>query len=186
MQRESQNSNGFLEELKSQFDRDLEIRKNHDSKITSLITMSSSVVTVLIGIGTFLVSHIVPKDYVFGVTLWILGLGILTAIGCIILLIISYSLRKYTFPMGHEQFFNKEEYDHEMIQRFRNASTERFTELMTEEYLASIKDASNVNSDKARYIKYGQIAFLISIGFIGLLLCYILIQYGYNAISLNF
>ena len=192
MQVEGKSSKEFLDELKSQFDRDLEIRKNLDSKSTSMITMSSSVVTVLIGIGTFLVSHIVSLDTkvdVFGTSLWILVLGILSAMVCIILLIISYALRSYTFPMGHEQFYKKDkkdEYDHENIQKFRNASENEFTGLMIEEYLACIKDANKASSNKSRFIKWGQISFLVSIGFIALLLCYVLIEYGYHVIKLQF
>lgn len=109
MQESNEASNDFLSELKLQFDRDMEVRKNLDSKITSTITMSSSVVTVLIGIGTLLVSNIEPKAEVFGASLWILAIGILSAFASVLLLIKSYSLRKYTYPMGHEQFFKDDE-----------------------------------------------------------------------------
>jgi len=189
MQETNEASNEFLSELKSQFDRDMEVRKNLDSKITSMITMSSSVVTVLIGIGTLLVSNIEPKTDVFGISLWILGFGILTAIACIILLIKSYAMRTYTYPMGHERFFKddeKGEYDYEMIKKFRTASLDKFAQLMIEEYLVSIKNSSKANSNKVKYIKLGQISFLCSMGLIALLLCYVLIEYGSRAISLQF
>ena len=47
---------GFLNELKSQFDKEMELRKNLDTKANTMITVASSVSTLLIAIGTFLMA----------------------------------------------------------------------------------------------------------------------------------
>ena len=44
---------GFLNELKSQFDKEIELRKNLDTKANTMITVASDVSTLLIAIGAF-------------------------------------------------------------------------------------------------------------------------------------
>jgi hypothetical protein len=183
MQETKEASNEFLNELRIQFERDLDIKKTLDSKATNMITMSGTIVTILIAIGTFLLTRLESTSNVFHVSLWILAVGIVLAITCIVLQIFSYSLKKYTFPMGHESFFVDGEFNKEMSEKFRNAPKDQFTKRMVEEYLVSIKNFSKVNAKKARLIKIGQWCFVSGIIAIAVLLGYVL--YGPNINFLN-
>ena len=197
MQRETENSNGFLDELKSQFERDMEVRNNLDSKSTHLITMSSTIVTILVSIGTFLVSKIgvnpiiepiYPFAYplIFYVSLLILGLGIILSTFCILYLTKSYAIRKYRYPMGHEVFFKGDKYQQELADKFRNYSSETFNKHIVKEYLESIKNNSETISHKAGMIKKGQKFLNPAIGSIAVLLVFILLTFGMNLIKVNF
>jgi hypothetical protein len=48
----------FLSEIKAQYTQRHELRKGLDEKTDKMITLSSAITTLLIGIGTFLVSNV--------------------------------------------------------------------------------------------------------------------------------
>jgi hypothetical protein len=55
----------FLEELKIQFDKLIDLRKALDGKASAMITVASGLITVSIAIGTFIVSQIVIKNDIY-------------------------------------------------------------------------------------------------------------------------
>ena len=121
----------FLSELKSQFDKEIDLRKNLDAKANTMITVASGVSTLLIAIGTFLVSRILQQNvygiYVYGISIAILGVGIVLAVLGIAFFIQAYSLRDYRYPMGHEWFFPQGEYKKERVDSVRNLPTKNST-----------------------------------------------------------
>lgn len=177
----------FLGELKSQFERDIDLRKTLDSKTNTMITMSSSIVTILIAIGTFLISKIEPKDgFYYYLAIGIFALGVTLATLCIILLTTSYFLRSYTYPMGHEKFFDNGTYKKEKADKYIHASKEKFTDLMIQEYLVSIKTYAEMNSKRAETIKKGQKFLIPAIISIAVLVGYVLIFHGAHLVQLTF
>lgn len=97
----------FLAELKSQFDKDIDLRKTLDNKANSMITVISGITTLLIAIGTFLISRIVEKNIVYDRSIGILAWGVVLATVSIFYFIQSYSLRSYKYAVGHEYFFDE-------------------------------------------------------------------------------
>jgi hypothetical protein len=196
-QNETEDSNGFLNELKSQFDRDIDIRNSLESKSTQLITMSSTIVTILVSIGAFLISKIsanpdlqntYPLVYpsIFLVSLGILVSGIVLATICIYFLTKSAAIRKYKYPMGHENFFENDNYDEKEADKFRKYPTEVFNKHMVKEYLQSIKTNSESISEKSGLIKKGQKFLNPAIFTIAILVVFVLGTFGFNLIKLNF
>ena len=55
----------FLEELKIQFDKLIDLRKALDGEASAMITVASGLITVSIAIGTFIVSQIVIKNDIY-------------------------------------------------------------------------------------------------------------------------
>jgi hypothetical protein len=51
----------FLSELKSHFEKVIDLRKNLDGKANTMITIASSLITINIAIGTFLLSRITVR-----------------------------------------------------------------------------------------------------------------------------
>ena len=76
MESEGQSSDEFLTEVRYQFERDLDLRKNLDFKSTDLMTKCSTIVTILVSIGTFLIAKIDPRNDIFYISVFILGSGI--------------------------------------------------------------------------------------------------------------
>jgi hypothetical protein len=101
-------SRSRLAELKSQFDKDIDLRKTLDNKANTIITVISGITTLLIAIGTFLISRIVEKNIVYDISIGILALGVVLATVSIWYFIQSYSLRSYKYAVGHEYFFDEQ------------------------------------------------------------------------------
>ncbi len=186
MESDGQSSDEFLTEIRYQFDRDLDLRKNLDSKSTHLITMCSTIVTILVSIGTFLITKIVPKNEIFGISLAILGMGIILATCCIYLLTRSYALKTYRYPMGHEQFFKNGIYDLTMSETFRNTEKQKFNKHIIKEYFECIKSNSEIMVKKAEIIKKAQRLFNMAIFSVGIVVVFILGSFGLGLIKLNF
>src|SRR5437899_12623536 len=99
--------NDFPDEIRSQFQREIDLRVNLDNKTNNLITMSASIITALIALGTLLVIKIDPKTTIFPWSIGIFVIGVIIASLAIFFFIKAYSIRKYRYPMGYEAFFDE-------------------------------------------------------------------------------
>jgi hypothetical protein len=158
----------FLNELKFQYEKDLELKNTLDSKASNMSTISGSIVTISLLIATFLISKITSDLYV-GISVGILAIGILFAALAIIDFLRSYSVRRYRYAMGHEAFFDEQGYKKEVAKRFITANKQTFAELLAREYLESIKHNMKANENKANIIKEAQKYLAIEIALISIL-----------------
>jgi hypothetical protein len=55
----------FLSELKSQFEKLIDLKKSIDNKANTMITIAGSIVTLNVVAGTFLITRIVEKIRIF-------------------------------------------------------------------------------------------------------------------------
>ena len=178
--------NDFPDQLRSQFQREIDLRVNLDNKVNNLITMSASIMTVLIALGTLLVIKIDPRAEIFGISICIFIAGIVFASIAIWFFIKSYSIRKYRYPMGHEAFFDESgTYLKDIVHRFTVSSKEKFSEHIVKEYILSIKNFAERNGDKATATRNGQAMLLVSAISVASLLIFILISFGLKYISLR-
>ena len=161
----------FLNELKFQYEKDFELKNTLDSKASNMSTISGSIVTISLLIATFLISKITSDIYV-GISVGILAIGILFGILTIINFLRSYSVRRYRYAMGHEAFFDEQEYKKEVAKRFITASKQTFAEHLAREYLESIKHNMKANEDKANIIKEAQTYLTIEIAIISVLVAF--------------
>lgn len=161
--------------------------------------MSSTISTLLISIGAFLVVRIEPKNWVFFGSIVILAIGILIGTLAIWCFIQSYSLRRFTYPMTYHQFFDVSEdedddYDDEQgvakykestAELFRTAPMEKYNKHMIKVYLESMRDNDKVNNQKAKGIKNGQKLLLAGVISVSTLLGFILISAGLQLITIQ-
>lgn len=185
MESEDQSSDEFLTEVRHQFERDLDLRKNLDSKSTDLITKCSTIITVLVSMGTFLITKIDPKNDIFYTSVFILSGGILLALISISFLIRAYALRTYRYPLGHEVFFKNGLYDLEMSETFRKTERQKFMKHIIKEYFESIKINSEVMSAKSKIMRKGQTVFYFAMSSVGVILIFILVTFGLGWIDLK-
>lgn len=166
----------FLPELKYAFEQGLLWKGSLDNKATTMITISSAITTFLIAIATFLFSSKINLDYsVLSVIISILLGAIVVAIIAISFFIRSYVIKDYRFPIGHEAFFDKDEYKNKVVQIFLSYSKNEFDEHMIEEYLRSMKKNSESNNSKSNSIKYGQYCYLGGISSIVFILSFVIV-----------
>lgn len=145
----------FLEALRFQYEKELELRNILDNKTSNIITMSSSIITISIAVSTFLLSKIEYQPHLIA-ALCMLAVVIGCATFAIYYLLKAYSLRKYRFAITSEKFFDNGRYNKDLAKKFLTIERERFAERMAEEYLTSINQNKESNGDKAGFLKNGQ------------------------------
>ena len=89
----------MLAELKAQYIRDLDWNSAQDNKADKMITMSSALATLLIALGTFLVSRIESSSWVFIADIVTLFVGIILAASAIAFFINAFKIREFSFPL---------------------------------------------------------------------------------------
>jgi hypothetical protein len=150
-----------------------------------MITVASGVSTLLIAIGTFLITRILEKNVYYDISIAILGIGIVLAVVGIWLFIRAYSLREYKYPMGHETFFHQGEYKKERVDRVRKLSTTEFSDRLYKGYLESIKASAEINKNRADSVRMGQKFLAFSIITIAVLVVFILVSMGIGVSRLS-
>jgi len=171
-------SDEFLNELRDQFERLIGIKERLDNKANNIITMSGTIITLLMGIGIFVLKSIDPKTSIFCVLLLLFIVGISLMIVTIILSINSYKLRNQKYPLGSKEFFKNGIYQKIIADKFSNASKPLFEEKMIKGYLSSIRDAEKKISEKGRSVKWAQVFFLAGMLTLPIILLIYIYEFG--------
>ena len=88
----------LLTEIKEEFTRRQEFRKEQDERADKTMTMSSTIATLLIGLGAFLVSYLLKSSSpLFFVEVSILCIGIILGAGAIIFFLLAHQVRESIF-----------------------------------------------------------------------------------------
>ena len=96
----------FLEELKSEYSKGLDLKNALDSKANSIVTTSIMSSTLLIAVGTFLLSVIPLLTLYFVVLLILFGAGIVFALLALGYSLKSFRIKDYIFAVNEESFFD--------------------------------------------------------------------------------
>lgn len=158
----------LLNELKLQFDRELDIKTKLDAKASGVITMSGAVTTVFMGFGAFILRDLQTASWVTGVCIGLLiGAAVLTTIG-IYLSSRAYRLRDYHYPLKHKTFYdpNTEELNASIVQQFIQVPKSTFEEHMVNSYLECNRRNSDQNSEKASLINDAQNLYILALALI--------------------
>jgi len=153
----------FFEELKSQFERQMDTKQRLDTKATDVMRISATIATLLVAISIFMFGQLQNYDYLT-VALILFGVGFVSFIYSIIGAVLAHVTRDYTYPMGHQVFFDENnELDNNVVNLFRESTDDQFYERMIEEYLFCIRANSIENSFKSRFINQSHRFFLLGI-----------------------
>ncbi|MDQ3902761.1 MAG: hypothetical protein M3247_03775 [Thermoproteota archaeon] len=193
---QKQSNSVFFTEVKEQFQREIEFKKTLDDKSSTMVTMASSVSTLLIAIGTFLVTRIEPKVSVFPTSVFldsiiILSIGIVFSILAAYYFIRAYSLRTYLFPLAKEEFFYtiekncERKYKQDAMEKFRTTDSDSVERYMIQEYARCIVDFGAKNEQRSISITWGQTWLIVSVVSVGLLLGFVLISTGLGIIKIQ-
>ena len=178
----------FFDELKAALDLEMSNRTKLDQKANGLITMSGMIATLLMGFGIFLLRFLRPEFEYTNHIIGILVLGIVLMLSTIIISLLSYGLKSYIAPLGHEIFFEGENYKEEIVNKFRKSKLETLYKRMMEEYLVSIKHSSEINKGKAMKLNLAQWIFLGGVAIIPIIIIIIVLSMlsGNDLLILNF
>ena len=162
----------FLPELKHTFQEDLALKNALDSKVTNMITVAGTITALLTAIGTFLITRTDIKVSTIFYKIGTPAVLVATAVAVLAIwfFIRSYTIRNYRYPVGHETFFDNGRIKNERVDLFLSYSKDKFSHILINEHLTSIKHNAESNISKAYNMKIGQYLFLGSISVIVTLL----------------
>lgn len=154
----------FLEELRQQLSREYDRKDRLDSKSNTIMTISGTVATLLLAVGTFFLEKLKPEYQYASQAIYFLTGGVILIVVSILLSVLAHQLRSYTYPFGAEDFFDKKGvYNKSLAERFRLATDDLFYKRMIEEYLFSIKENAIVNDSKAKFLNLSHVIFFSGI-----------------------
>lgn len=188
----------LLDELKSHYKIELEIQKNLDTKNSSMIATIGTVTGLLFGFGTFLVTKIALDYEYVNYSIAILIIAICANLISFILCMFAFKIKKYLFLMreGLIEDENKLKIkDIRSLAKDENIDTitnytKKFNELeqmtpsafhnrLIKLYIISNAINKKNNDIKAKIILIAQIVFSVGLGFIPILLGFLINAY-YN------
>lgn len=176
----------FLGELKLQFNNEVDLKKTVDTKTSTLITISGSIATLNIAIGTFLIARIQDHNWFYFGPILILCGGILLSMISTWKFTSSYGVRDYKYPFGHEFFFDKNgSYESDKVQKVRDLSEREFKDRVFKSYLESIKTFAKINKDRSSKMRERQKYLTRSIAAVGVQVIFIIILVGLGYIVLD-
>jgi len=182
--KDSKTEDNFLNELRLQLDRVIELRKNFDSKTNNMITISGSIATLNIAIGTFLISRIQDHNFFYYISILILGIGIILSIISMWKFLTSYNVRDFWYPIGYSFFFKNNEYQKQRVQKVMKLSQNEFNERIIKGYLDSLKNDKEINIDKSNKLRTAQKFLVLSVLATAFQVGYILVMVGLGYIKL--
>jgi hypothetical protein len=178
--------NLLINELRFQFDRDIDLKKSIDAKINSFITTSSSITTLNVAIGVFFLSKIENTNNVYYyIPIILLACVTLFAITSILKFISIYGIRMYKYPFGHLHFFENNVYSHDKVNGIKDLQEDEFNFLVIKNYLEIIKTFDEINEERTNKIKKGQIYLTLSLIAITLMILFILTSLIFEKIVLT-
>jgi len=153
----------FFQELKDQFQREVDLKDKLDTKAAHLMTIAGTVTTLLLGMVVFVFGQINVDTNLIKISFALLIAGIICGGLSLFAAVLTHITKNYTYPIGEEVFYKNNQIDKETIKKFRESSDKKFYSAMIEEYLFSIKENSKENRKKSRTINGGHVTLLAAI-----------------------
>lgn len=167
----------LLHELRLQHDKELDEKRNLDSKSSSLAGYSVTFNVLLFGFGAFLLEKIETTDKLFsGSMTSLLIMGVVLAIMCVIFSVHALRLRDYRYVVLDMKFFLKQdlpddiekwqEYlDNKEIQSWITdfPNQEDYEDFMIKEHLVALRNNRLSNDNKAKWIRHAHPFFISAV-----------------------
>jgi len=151
----------FSEALKTEYDREFEVKERLDNKASNMITFSGATAAIFMGFGTFLLKDIsTPNPILMGFSVLALLIGLGFIIKTIIHAINASRIVEYSSVMIHSTFLDDDgKPKRDIIKAYRNAPTRVFSGRLAKDYLGANYDNAKENAKKAVSLKEAQFAF---------------------------
>jgi hypothetical protein len=161
----------FLDELNKQHNKEFDLKQSLENKSTSLLTVCGIIIPLLFGFGLFSMKEIEPTYSLLNIVKGLLISVLVLNIVSIFFAIWSSRIRNYRYPFLHSNFFDDDCcLKKDVIKEYTDSKDDEFKGMLIEEYLKSNNFNYKVNEKKAKYIKIGQIIFIISLSLIPILI----------------
>ena len=167
----------FVDELKIQFDRYVELKERLDNKANNMITMAGTIAILFMGFGAFLLSDVDFKTN-FGFPIIAAGALMVEVILTVITIkcaLDSYKLREYEQPIVYTPFYDDNGQKQDVVDLFTNATEDELREHFTKEYLNCIKSYQQQNEEQTGGINTAQKTFVIAVAMIPIFAIFIIL-----------
>jgi hypothetical protein len=178
----------LLHELRLENNKEMDEKKNLDSKASNIATYSVTFTVLLFGFGSFLLEKIETTDrLLFASMTSLVIIGVVLSIVCVVCSVYAFRLRDYRNVMSYKQFFKcsqlpddmdkwKDYLDYEEIKAWINDFAEKhdYEDFMIKEHLVALRNNRIINDDKAIWIQRAQLFFIFAVSVIPLILLLLL------------
>jgi hypothetical protein len=172
----------FLDELKSEYDREFELKSSLENKANYILIAAGVTLSLLFSFGSMMVGTLTSNYEYLNLVIVSLMIGVVTNGISVLFSVLGFSIKHYGYPFPYHVFFkddpsnNKLVFNDEVIEQYRDGlgdtgpeSIQIFKESVIENYLECNKENAIQNYNKATRIKIAQWFFFagaISIPFI--------------------
>jgi hypothetical protein len=154
----------FLQELKSQYDKEFDLKNTLEGKANYLLTIAGVVSTLLFGFGTFLIDNLDTSYPFLSYITTLITLGVAINIVSVLFSVLSFKIQPYRYVMPYNHFFNDDgTFNEEAIEEYRDADIGVFKDTLIETYLRCIKHNDLTNKGKAVKVKVAQWLFFAGV-----------------------
>ena len=172
----------FLEELKSQYKQEFELKSTLENKANYLLIAAGVTMTLLFSFSPTIFTYVKPDYQYFHYVIIFLFIGILSNGLSVLFSVLAFAIKPYRYAMTHDIFFNKTgDFNYSKIKEYRDGegkdkeeSEKIFKETIIETYLRCNRNNGKQNSTKAIKVQIAQWFFFSGMIFIPLILFFIL------------
>ena len=174
-ERSKKSTEALLDEVKSSSKAQNETAKSLDTKATTMITISATTTSLLIGFATALLSRIDNTHFpFFNHVAMLLGGGLILTIASIVIFLISARPQGYFEAWESKYFFREEQpqkiewidrkdIDTKALEHFIHYSPDKFMRDRIENYLITIRKNSIINKKRTNIMYLGELVFVANI-----------------------
>jgi hypothetical protein len=156
----------LLEELRSRFDNELDIKDKLEGKATNTITVAGIMAAIFMGFGSTILDNVDITSGYFIPAITLLMLELIATLATVIFAIKAYRLGTYQFPLVRSEFLSDNKvYDKNKIMQFKQLDDDTYYET-AKKYLMCIKYNQKENDRKAAWVDRAQFTLIGAIGLI--------------------
>lgn len=160
--------NIFLEEVKSQYKQEFEIKSTLENKSNYLLVAAGITITFLLAFSSSLLENLNSINANVSLIFVLLIFAVLANSLSILFSVWGFAIMNYRFAMKHYAFFDNEgtiieDVIKENIDEDNNNAVDEYKMFRIETYLNCNKRNSDQNHDKAIIIIFSQVFFLIGV-----------------------
>jgi hypothetical protein len=153
----------FLNELRKQFDYEIDIKDKLEAKATNTITVAGIMAAIFMGFGSQISDYVPNNSPYFSPALGVFLIELIVTMATVIISILAYKVGEYQFPLEREDFLSDDgKYNTSRIEQYRKMEDDDYNKLL-KKYLKCIKYNAKENEKKATRIVWAQATLILAV-----------------------
>lgn len=149
------------EGLKSEYDKDFELKERLDKKASNMVTMAGVVAAIFTSFSGFVLNEAeAPNAWLLGISITALLIELALLVKTMHASIMAIKIAKYTHVLIWSKFVHNDKLNYAEISKWKQASKTEFNRQIIEDYIDASRKNTQLNEDKAKWLTEAQKAFL--------------------------